>query len=100
MANQNVEAFPNSESTFDRPASARHLDHSFGPSHQAALSIREFCWFCSVGRTTVYAEIKTGRLGIVKVGRRTLVPAYEVQAWLRRLANNSGRHREAGAVEK
>jgi excisionase family DNA binding protein len=54
---------------------------------KAALSIVEFCEHVGIGRTTCYAEIKVGRLKTVKVGRRTLVTAREVQEWLQRLSN-------------
>ena len=51
-----------------------------------AYSIPNFCKAADVGRSTVYAEIKSGRLKSVKVGSRTLIPVKEAQAWLKRLA--------------
>lgn len=56
---------------------------------KAAYSIAEFCQLVSLGRSSVFEEIKTKRLGIVKVGRRTLIPATEVTAWLGRLSGGS-----------
>jgi len=56
-----------------------------------AYSIAEFCHRYSIGRTTCYAEIKAGRLHVVKAGRRTLIPLDEVRAWLCRLARTGGR---------
>jgi excisionase family DNA binding protein len=53
--------------------------------HSGALSIEEFCSRYGIGRTTVYSEIKAGRLKAVKVGRRTLVPDHAGEAWLRSL---------------
>lgn len=47
-----------------------------------AYSISEACKLTSVGRTTLYAAIKTGDLKIHKVGRRTLVTASDLSAWL------------------
>jgi len=38
----------------------------------------------------VFEEIRDKRLRIVKVGRRTLIPAVEVTAWLERLASGPG----------
>ncbi len=52
---------------------------------KAAYSISDFCELVSLGRSKVFEELKTGRLGKVKVGRRTLIPAAEVMAWLERM---------------
>lgn len=54
---------------------------------KAAYSIAEFCQLVSLGRSKVYEELKSGRLGKVKVGRRTLIPASEAMAWLNRLTS-------------
>jgi excisionase family DNA binding protein len=51
-----------------------------------AFSLAEFCIRYDVGRTTAYAEIKAGRLRVVKVGKRTLVPADAAEFWLENLA--------------
>jgi excisionase family DNA binding protein len=56
---------------------------------KAAYSIAEFCELVSLGRSRVFEEIRDKRLRIVKVGRRTLIPALEVTAWLERLAAQS-----------
>jgi excisionase family DNA binding protein len=49
---------------------------------EQAYSVAEAGRKASVGRTTIYAEIKAGRLRAVKVGRRTLVLAEDLQNWL------------------
>jgi excisionase family DNA binding protein len=41
--------------------------------NRRAFSISEFCSLYAVGRTKAYAEISSGRLRAVKVGRRTNV---------------------------
>jgi hypothetical protein len=46
-----------------------------------AYSIPEFCAACAVGRTFVYAEIKAGRLQVVKAGRRSLIDAADARRW-------------------
>jgi hypothetical protein len=45
-------------------------------------SIPEFCEATSICRTQVFAEIKTGRLRAVKCGRRTIITAAALAAWL------------------
>ena len=47
-----------------------------------AYSILEACKLTSVGRTTLYSAIKTGDLKVHKIGRRTLVTANDLVAWL------------------
>jgi excisionase family DNA binding protein len=47
-----------------------------------AFSIREFCARYAIGRTKAYAEISSGRLRAVKVGRRTLIIEADAQIWL------------------
>lgn len=54
---------------------------------KAAYSIAEFCELVSLGRSRVFEEIRDKRLQIVKVGRRTLIPAQAVTAWLDLLAS-------------
>jgi excisionase family DNA binding protein len=50
---------------------------------KAALSITEFCTSYSVGKTTAYEEISSGRLHAVKVGGRTLIPENSASEWLK-----------------
>jgi excisionase family DNA binding protein len=49
---------------------------------QLAYSISEACTLTSVGRTTLYSAIKTGHLKVHKIGRRTLISANDLVAWL------------------
>ena len=44
-----------------------------------ATSINEAAKALSVGRTTIYALIKLGRLKTIKLGRRTLITADSVR---------------------
>lgn len=55
-------------------------------TERAALSVTEFCRAAGIGRTTAYAEIKSGRLHSVTCGARRLIPVSELTAWLERLA--------------
>jgi len=43
-------------------------------------SIREACRASSLGRTTIYHHISTGRLRAVRVGGRTIIPAEALHA--------------------
>jgi hypothetical protein len=47
-----------------------------------ALSIAEMCAASSVGKSTLYAEIRKGRLIARKVNGRTVVLVPDAQAWL------------------
>ncbi len=51
-----------------------------------AVSVNEAARALSLGRTSVYALIKEGRLEVVKLGRRTLVKT----ASIRRLVEGNG----------
>ena len=46
-----------------------------------ALTIEDVCERYSVGRTTVFAEIKAGRLRAVKLGRSTRIDARDAECW-------------------
>jgi excisionase family DNA binding protein len=49
-----------------------------------SLSIADVVASTGIGRTKVYAAIKSGGLPTVKIGKRTLVLAEDLRAWLRR----------------
>ena len=52
---------------------------------KAAFSVEDFCNSYSVGKTTAYEEINSGRLRAVKAGRRTLIPEQSAADWLKSL---------------
>lgn len=62
-----------SEYQYDKPA-------------RAALTVDEALYAMNIGRTTFYSEVKAGRINLVKLGKKTLVPATEPAKWLERLA--------------
>ena len=43
-----------------------------------------------IGRTTVFGLIRNGDLGVVKVGRRTLVPQSQIDAYIARNTKRRG----------
>ena len=47
-----------------------------------AFCVKEFCQRNSIGRTTVYKEIKAGHIQVKKVGRRTLISRAEESRWI------------------
>ena len=49
---------------------------------QRAMSVRGFCESVGIGRTRFYQEVKTGRLRVRKVGRRTIVTSDDAEDWL------------------
>ena len=59
-------------------------------STRVTLTINEVCAVSGVGRTTVYAELKAGRLKSVKCGRRTLIPVDALRAWVNNLPQELG----------
>lgn len=44
------------------------------------FSIREACQATSLGRTSIYNHIAAGRLRVVRVGGRTIIPADSLYA--------------------
>lgn len=45
-----------------------------------AYSIREACHASSLGRSSIYNHIAAGRLKVVRVGGRTIIPAASLHA--------------------
>ena len=45
------------------------------PVAKLAFSIREACEASSLGRTTIYGHIASGRLEAKRIGGRTIIPA-------------------------
>lgn len=55
-----------------------------------AYSIKETACITSLGRMALYEEIKAGRLKSHKAGRRTIVLADDIRAWLASLPQING----------
>lgn len=52
------------------------------PIPRAALTVNETCAALSISRTKFYEQVEEGRIRVLKLGRRTLVPVTEVPAFL------------------
>lgn len=61
-----------------------HLDVSGprGPPSQIAYSIETVIEATDCGRTSIFAEIRAGRLKARKLGRRTIILDPDLRAWL------------------
>ena len=64
--------------------------------HQA-YDIRTFAKAYGISRSQAYLEIKSGRLAIFKVGRRTLISRDAAEIWRRRLEEERARSLHAPA---
>lgn len=56
-----------------------------------AYSVASFGQTFSVGRSTIYEEIRAGRLKVRKVGSRTLITHEDAMAWLNSLPSQANR---------
>jgi excisionase family DNA binding protein len=52
---------------------------------RALLSVEQAAEQLSIGRTTMYALVKSGQIKSVRVGRRRLIPAPELPAFVQRI---------------
>jgi excisionase family DNA binding protein len=57
---------------------------------QLAYTIAEACAAARIGKTAIYAFIKSGALKAVKCGRRTLIPADELERFIANLPQLHG----------
>ena len=58
------------------------MTYNYDYPHKLAYSIREACETSSLGKTTIYSHISSGRLKAVRVGERTIIPAESLQTLL------------------
>jgi excisionase family DNA binding protein len=60
------------------------------PSEPLAYLPKPAAQYLGIGLTSLYAEIKAGRITARKYGRRTLIPAEDLKAWLAALPEMKG----------
>ena len=58
------------------------MKHDPRDTPKLAYSIPEACAASSLGRTSLYAHISSGRLLAVRIGGRTVIPANSLEALL------------------
>lgn len=68
-----------------KAASGRPVDPRAFGLLKAAYGVEETLDLLSIGRTSLYAAVKRGELKPVKFGRRTLIYANDIAAFLMRL---------------
>jgi hypothetical protein len=54
-----------------------------------AMTVDEFCRWACIGKTKAYAEAKSGRLTLRKIGAKTIILRSDAEAWLRSLPTAS-----------
>jgi excisionase family DNA binding protein len=62
------------------PTGTTEMQHKNSDPPKIAYSIKEACKASSLGRTTVYSHIASGRLRAVRIGGRTVIPAEALHA--------------------
>ncbi len=60
-------------------------DQNRDPIHRSAYGMEEAATSLGISRTAIYLLRKEGKLQVVRIGRRTLVPVGEVDALMARL---------------
>ena len=50
-----------------------------------AMTVREFCEWARIGRTTLYSEVNADRLILRKAGAKSLILRSDAEAWLHAL---------------
>jgi excisionase family DNA binding protein len=58
---------------------AMYLD--LASPHRITMTVNEFTEQFGISRQTFYNEVRAGRLGMFKVGRKTLIPKSEAARW-------------------
>ena len=72
-----------------QPEPARTVPPPKPEPHPLAYCVEDVARALGIGRTYVFHLIKEGKLRAVKIGRRTVVPVLEVEAFLARIGGGA-----------
>ena len=61
------------------------------PAEKILMSVRDVITMTGVGRTTLYALIKTGAIRAHKIGRKTVFSTRDIREWVRTLPSMNTR---------
>lgn len=53
--------------------------------NRGALTVDEFCGWASIGRSKFYDEVKSGRIQLRKIGRKSVITMPDALNWLESL---------------
>jgi excisionase family DNA binding protein len=67
----------------------RQPNRSSRPFQPKLFSVNQSCDLLGIGRTNFYSLVAAQKLSVVKLGRRTLVPAEVIDAFLASLSDTS-----------
>jgi excisionase family DNA binding protein len=52
---------------------------------QRALSVEQFCERYGIGKSTLYVQIREGRLRLRKIGKRSVIAVEDAEIWFKNL---------------
>jgi excisionase family DNA binding protein len=81
----------------DRPSD--HETYTGLPSGRAALTVKEFCHWAGVSRSTFYNLVERRALKVRKIGNRTVVLCGDALAWLGALPEGAEPVMPAGPID-
>jgi excisionase family DNA binding protein len=67
-----------------------NLPRESGPAGKLAYRVPEACHLLGIGRTSLYELVRDGKLKLVKIAGRTLVPHSELERLLRQALEAPG----------
>jgi excisionase family DNA binding protein len=54
-------------------------------TQRRALSVEQFCKRYGIGKSTLYVQIREGRLRLRKIGKRSVIAVEDAEIWFRNL---------------